>query len=532
MNPPEQFDSSHTKILPRFNLAAILFIALGAVVLVFLLDTGSLAEWIAKHKDTKLDETIFFGIVLLAVVGAFAARRWLGLSRFLVRYKEPAQFTPEISRVNGAQQRDLFGVALAVAVSVVLVSFFDTGSIADWIAQHKDSKVDEIIVTGVILLIGLLFFSARRWLELAEQVIRYEELHKKTTKLNHEITVLGEFGESLQSCLSLAEAHHLITASALLLFPESAGAVCVIANSRDVVEVVATWGNSALPQTGFDPQDCLALRRGRLHRLDTERASLSCVHVGDSRSVGSMCVPMMAHGETLGLLYIDPGLSRTGGRRATEHVISEERLARTLAEQSALALANLNMRDALKTQSIRDPLTGLFNRRYMEESFDRELRRATRKQSTLGILMIDVDHFKSLNDTFGHEAGDAVLRSLGSFLQQHFRAEDIVCRYGGEEFTVILPETTLEAARHRATELCQAVKQMLVQHRGQVLRSISLSVGIAISGEHGSTADSLLHAADSALYLAKKQGRDRVVVDKKEQVKQVPPSWVTHDTIE
>jgi diguanylate cyclase (GGDEF)-like protein len=175
-------------------------------------------------------------------------------------------------------------------------------------------------------------------------------------------------------------------------------------------------------------------------------------------------------------------------------------------------VANLNMRDVLKMQSIRDPLTGLFNRRYMEESLDRELRRTVRKKSSLGVLMIDVDHFKRLNDTFGHDAGDAVLRSLGALLRTHFRGEDIVCRYGGEEFTVILPETSPDIVRQRSIELCEGVKQMRVEHHGQPLESITLSIGVAIYGEHGTTADALVRAADSALYVAKKDGRDRVIV--------------------
>jgi diguanylate cyclase (GGDEF)-like protein len=227
-----------------------------------------------------------------------------------------------------------------------------------------------------------------------------------------------------------------------------------------------------------------------------------------------MCVPMMAHGEALGLLYLDARSSKDLKNAAisSESIASEESLARTFAEQSALALANLNMRDILKMQSIRDPLTGLFNRRYMEEALDGELKRASRKKSSFGVLMIDVDHFKKLNDTFGHEAGDAVLRSLGSLLKTHFRGEDIVCRYGGEEFTVILPETSAEVVQKRSVDLCEAIKQMPVQHRGQPLHSVSLSIGVAMYGEQGTTGDSLLRSADSALYLAKQQGRDQVVV--------------------
>jgi diguanylate cyclase (GGDEF)-like protein len=291
-----------------------------------------------------------------------------------------------------------------------------------------------------------------------------------------------------------------------------------------MVEVVASWGESLPRPSYFEPKDCLALRRGRLHRAEIEAPGLSCTHLGKERHVGSLCVPMMAHGEAMGLLYVSPCSGEGTTSAPNEPASSEERLARTLAEQSALALANLRMRDALKMQSIRDPLTGLFNRRYMEESFERELRRAARKKSVMGVLMIDIDHFKKLNDSLGHEAGDIVLRSFGSLLKGHFRAEDIVCRYGGEEFTVIMPETSLESTHERALELCKAARQLLVQHKGQTLQPISVSIGVAILGEHGAAADTLLRAADSALYRAKQQGRDRVIIADQLTMK-ATPSW-------
>jgi diguanylate cyclase (GGDEF)-like protein len=502
------------KALQRWDLIGMSLIALLGIVLVFLLDTGSVAEWIARHKHTKIDEIVFTALALLIVLWLFSTRKWWDLSRLVTRYEEAPQpvHSPELNRVRAAQQRDLFGVALALLSSFVVVFFFDTGSLAQWIADHKDTKIDEVIVTGVILVIGLLFFSIRRWMELTDQVARYEELHRKTTRLNREVILLGELSESLQSCLSTDEAYNLITATGEVLFPGSSGAVCVIASSRDIVKIVASWGGVVF--SDFEPKDCWALRRGRLQRFRSDQASLACAHLANNRAPGSMCVPMMAHGEALGLLYIDTQSSPESHPLTigSEPFTAEERLARTLAEQSALALANLKMRDVLKMQSTRDSLTGLFNRRYMEESLDRELKRAVRKSSSLAVLMIDVDHFKSFNDTFGHEAGDAVLRCLGTLLKAQFRGEDIVCRYGGEEFTVILPEASTDVARQRSSALCEASKQMLVQHRGQPLRSISLSIGVAVFGEHGTSADSLLRASDAALYLAKRQGRDQVVV--------------------
>jgi len=222
---------------------------------------------------------------------------------------------------------------------------------------------------------------------------------------------------------------------------------------------------------------------------------------------------MMAHGETLGMLYFDSGgkpIQNENSHVQPSH--SEQQLAKTLAEHAALALANLNLRETLRIQSVRDPLTGLYNRRYMEESLERELRRSMRKKSPLGVMMLDVDHFKHFNDTFGHEAGDSVLQTMAKLFRSQLRGEDVVCRYGGEEFTVILPEASLEATRQRAEQLREAVKHVVPSFRGESLEAVTLSIGVASFPENGNTGEALLRTADAALYQAKQQGRDRVVV--------------------
>jgi diguanylate cyclase (GGDEF)-like protein len=170
------------------------------------------------------------------------------------------------------------------------------------------------------------------------------------------------------------------------------------------------------------------------------------------------------------------------------------------------------LREVLRTQSIRDPLTNLYNRRYMEESLDRELSRAVRKHTPLSLMLIDVDHFKRFNDTFGHEAGDIVLRSLGHLLQSQLRSEDIVCRFGGEEFVVILPDAPLDGARQRGEQLREATKELITEFRGQTLGRVTLSIGISTFPAHGGTGATLVEAADAALYRAKKEGRDCVVL--------------------
>jgi diguanylate cyclase (GGDEF)-like protein/PAS domain S-box-containing protein len=166
----------------------------------------------------------------------------------------------------------------------------------------------------------------------------------------------------------------------------------------------------------------------------------------------------------------------------------------------------------LQEQAIRDPLTGLHNRRYLDETLPRELQRAERQGQPVGIIMLDIDHFKRFNDTYGHDAGDTVLRAVGAFLQQHTRGADIACRYGGEEFTLVLPGASLADARQRAEELRTRVQTLVVQHGGQALEKVTASLGVAIFRTHGTTADALVSTADQALYQAKRNGRNRVEV--------------------
>ena len=187
-------------------------------------------------------------------------------------------------------------------------------------------------------------------------------------------------------------------------------------------------------------------------------------------------------------------------------------LANMFAEQVALSLANIRLREALRSQSIRDPLTSLYNRRYLEEMMDRETRRAIRADSGLGVLMLDLDHFKRFNDTFGHDAGDAVLRETASFLSKSVRAEDIVCRFGGEEFMILLPGADLATTEARAERIRSRLRDVTVVYEGQSLGIITVSIGVAEAPQHGTSPQALIAAADAALYRAKREGRDRVVI--------------------
>ena len=166
----------------------------------------------------------------------------------------------------------------------------------------------------------------------------------------------------------------------------------------------------------------------------------------------------------------------------------------------------------LRELSIRDPLTGLFNRRYLEEMLALEMIRAARKRYPIGIVMADIDHFKRFNDTYGHAAGDAVLVQVANFLRAHIRSSDVACRYGGEEFILILPEASLEITQMRAGHMREDIRHIHVQYKEKTLEAITLSLGVAVFPDHGSTNDAILGAADAAMYRAKRDGRDRVVV--------------------
>jgi diguanylate cyclase (GGDEF)-like protein len=282
-------------------------------------------------------------------------------------------------------------------------------------------------------------------------------------------------------------------------------------SSGTTAEAVAAWGNPPPTRSVFSPTDCWALRRGRLHVVHDGDPELKCPHVGEPVPVGLLCAPLVAQTETLGLLHVQVR-RRAAGKLRAARLADRERLVKTLGEQLALALANIRLRATLREQSSRDSLTGLFNRRYMEESLDREVRRAAREGYGLGILLADLDNFKQLNDAFGHVAGDDVLRQIGRYLSTSVRGEDIACRFGGEEFVVILPKASLADAYRRAEALREGIKAGSLDEPSRLYPTATMSVGVAAYPEHGTSVAQLILAADSAMYLAKAQGRDRVVM--------------------
>ena len=332
-----------------------------------------------------------------------------------------------------------------------------------------------------------------------------ETMMSELQKRSERATMLAKMGELLQSCISRDEVFAAALGYAPKIFPTARGAVALLDSSRSHAEVLGSWSECQLPMKEFEPTECWALRTGHPHLVVAGDSTAPCTHAAGVKN-SYLCIPILAQGETLGILHL----------QATDAVPqldpAELSFKTTFAGQVGLSIANIRLREALRMQSVRDALTGLYNRRYLEEVLDRETRRAGRAGQSMGILMLDLDHFKRFNDTYGHDAGDAVLRETAAFVLKNVRAEDFVCRYGGEEFVVILPTADVEGSTARAEKLRSKMRELSIMHQGKSLGMVTLSVGVASFPAHGMSPKELMAAADGALYEAKRGGRDQVAV--------------------
>jgi diguanylate cyclase (GGDEF)-like protein len=306
------------------------------------------------------------------------------------------------------------------------------------------------------------------------------------------------------------------------LFPTAGGAIYLLNSSGNFLERIIFWmptsaecdssardskeeadAVSIFPEH-LQPDECWALRCGQKHRFERDAANVACPHLREPLPAVSLCIPLLAQGNVLGLLNLHDSENVSLGE-------DDRPLVLACAEQIGLAISNLQLRETLRHQSIRDPLTNLYNRRYLEESLEHELQRATRSRQSVGVIMMDIDFFKRFNDAHGHGAGDALLQAVAKCLQTGTRGSDIACRYGGEELTLILPEATCAQTVARAEKLRRDVERTRIHYLGKLLGPVTISAGVACFPEDASDANELLKAADAMLYKAKAAGRNRVV---------------------
>ena len=362
-----------------------------------------------------------------------------------------------------------------------------------------------LAVTLAVYLLLVREIRRRASAEAAEREVqaRLRAGHAELEHKSADLRALSRYGSMLQGCTDPDEALQLTARLLSTLRPGAAGTIYRMRNSQDHAEAALHWGrHRAASAESLLPGACWALRRNQPH-LSPDAAATHCPHVStiEHGGVATACIPLTAQGVQVGLLYLSDD---------DDGFLSRVDIIESAAEQLSMTLSNLSLRERLRLQSIREPLTGLFNRRYLEESATRELARCQRRGLPLSLLMLDIDHFKAFNDLHGHAGGDALLARFGKLLAEHSRGEDIACRYGGEEFTLIMPETPAEAALQRAEAIRTAVAAMRVRHMDRELPEVTLSIGLATFPADGDSPAALMQVADEALYRAKRNGRNRI----------------------
>ncbi len=334
--------------------------------------------------------------------------------------------------------------------------------------------------------------------QLTDRVMELEER-------NEELVLLSEMLTMLQYSKDLDEGFIVVGQYLRQLFNGKTGSLLVFNQNDDRLSIQSSWGRVTPTEMNYNGNDCWAIRRGKPYFLESTENGIICKHISDRIIPASTyCLPIIIDSEPVGAIHLET--TSNDGPITT----NTKRLAEASVEQISLALTNIHLRHSLRMQAIHDPMTGLYNRLYLEETLSRELYRLDRSGQPLSIVIMDLDNLKEINDRYGHPAGDAVLRELAKLLKHLVRVSDMPCRYGGDEFILVLPDTNLEAAIKRAEKIRSEFERISVPFGTQTLGNFTLTAGVSSSPEHGHTNLDLINAADRALYTAKEQGKNMV----------------------
>jgi|GEM_PF-1097600 len=366
------------------------------------------------------------------------------------------------------------------------------------------SALGALLAGGAIAAVS--FAGASRIHEERARAEKEKRLLAEQMRLGREVRLLSELNEWLQSSRSLDELFDMVSAFMTRLLPSCAGSIYVYSNSRDVLDGACRWNGGEL-HDHIRPEACWGLRRGRTYAYGSSEIDFVCGHIHPDNQRPYICFPILAHGETVGLMTL-----MAAENQDCAHFQEIRKLAQMCAEQISLAIANVRLRDQLHHQSIRDPLTGLFNRRHFTETLRRQIDRAQGENRPLTLVSVDVDHFKRFNDNHGHDAGDMVLRAVGAAMDRLCDGDELPCRLGGEEFMLLLPDTDLAKGHAKAETLRKAVADVNVRYGDKTLPRISISLGVAAFPNHGTIPQDLIKSADNALYAAKAAGRNQTCI--------------------
>ncbi len=366
------------------------------------------------------------------------------------------------------------------------------------------------------LLVSLRDISERKWAveSLNESNLQLKDMVTKLTRREEQLTAIGLMAEFFQVCQSESEVIRIVSENMVSLFPVDAGAVYIHGSDEVTLSRVYSWGAISSSHDLFTVNDCWALKKGQSHELRAGKSTLYCAHIKEDERPGRdfLCIPIATSQTQLGMLHLEvhSAYDQNRNQQMPNPLESLLELGRTVAEHIALALSNVRMQAKLHVMAIQDPLTGLYNRRYMQEYLEQEIHRARRDDRAIGLILLDIDHFKSINDQFGHHAGDHALNNVAALLKSHVRKGDICCRYGGEEFLFVLPDSSYKDTLSLAEKLRIQVKEMEISYDGRHIGSLTISLGVAAFPEQADTYDGLIKFADNSLYRAKDEGRDRV----------------------
>ena len=373
-----------------------------------------------------------------------------------------------------------------------------------WIeAEVQIARASAEIFTALLL----------RWRDLTTLRRTVEALKQR----NAEVNSFNQMGILLQKSRNLSQIFNVVEQYAQELFPGSVGVLQLCNQSGSQTITKTQWGEwpfslMAEVEQLFNTLQEETRREGKKCDAEAIANRITQSSAIMRTQTHPLCLPLLAQNEIIGLLTLF-FFKQSSITPAVKSLVT------SFAERVTLAISNLQLREDLHYHSIRDPLTDLYNRRFMEHVFENEMNHAVRQMEPLCVIMMDIDYFKNINDTFGHEIGDLVLKAVAKFLKHHLRQEDIICRYGGDEFVIILPNTRPNDAFNRAENLRffaehitsdPLIKQFDIQ-------PISLSIGIASYPMHGNEPPQLLRAADHALYDSKNHGRNQVRVAPKDK---------------
>jgi diguanylate cyclase (GGDEF)-like protein len=435
----------------------------------------------AERRDQDMQRAYSRLLAMLALGGITIAFTSIFVDRWVVwsiaRQQEP--LLKGVRRIAGGD------LATDIATS-------DAGEFGQLAAAFNDMMAD--------------LRAERRRREAAESALASSNAALKThadglTRRNHAADMLSRLAARLTGCADEAELANVIGQFAPLIVPSGAGALYTRGRSDESLRKVTEWSEPASAPAEIQPWECRGVRAGRPHVIHWPEADTTCDHVDRSAGCACRCLPIMAQGETVGLLYLEE-------RDMTLALPLED--VSVLAESVGTTLASLRTRQNLRDLSIRDALTGLFNRRHLDETLSLELARAARSASPLSVVILDLDNFKRFNDTFGHDAGDMVLRALADAITGSIRQGDVACRYGGEEFMLVLPGAGAHQGSLLAERVRAAVEGLRLDYAGEAIGGFSASLGVATFPDCGDSAETLILAADRALYAAKAGGKNRV----------------------